>query len=309
MLCFRFKMSTTWIQGTLSRGVSRAIGHALAYGAFGALFRLIALSMVTYFLMSSKARFQEISDVISSNELLIIGLGSLSYLLMLRILHPLTSTTLTEVFTPYRFERKFAPGFFHGAVLASGFVLALLISGFYHYIGFFVQSADAPLAALGVATRIIILGVLVYCEEFIFRHKILNYMRRHIPDFYAALICSAAYCVIKLTQLDLGIMHMITLFLLAMSLSFRSIQEGDFVRGAGFFAGLLIVFHPMLSLPILGNDFPGIVMIKHHLNPDDSEIARFLTGGAGGPLSSFALQLLLLFDVTQTIIRNKIKVR
>jgi hypothetical protein len=301
MLCFPFMLRLSWFKNE----IAKALGHAMAYTLFGALFHLLALTLITYFLMSASSRFQEISDVIGSNELVIIGLSALLYIVVLRVLNPLTSTTTAEIITTYRIERKLTPGFIQGAVLGSGVVLAFLISGLYKYVGFFVQSADAPLAMAGVALRIAILIVLVYCEEFVFRHKILSYLRRRMPDPYAVALTGALYCATKAAQFDLGLMHLLTLFFLSISLGFKSLHDGDFVRPAGFYAGLLIVFHPLLSLPILGNDFQGIVLIRYQSSESDSEISRLLTGGAGGPLASFALQMLLLFDVAQSIFKNR----
>jgi hypothetical protein len=147
---------------------------------------------------------------------------------------------------------------------------------------------------------------MAYSEEFLFRHKILNYLRRHMPDHYAAALTALAYVGIKALQFDLGLMHLFSLFLLSLTLAVRAVGEGDFVRGAGFWSGLLIVFHPLLSLPILGNDFQGILLVKYQeLAENDNAIFRFLTGGYGGPLSSFGLQLLLLLDLGQGLLKYK----
>ena len=89
---------------------------------------------------------------------------------------------------------------------------------------------------------------------------------------------------------------------------------------AGFWSALLIVFQPILSLPILGHDFSGWVLIKYQaivpeaasdsfniIEPASTygDTIRFITGGAGGPLASFAFQLLLIFDILRGAIRYK----
>ena len=124
------------------------------------------------------------------------------------------------------------------------------------------------------------------------------------------MITAAFYCGIKVIQFDLGLMHLMTLFLLSLTLAARTWTDQDFVRGAGFWAGLLIVFHPLLSLPVLGDDFSGVLLIKYQaaaevLADGESSTFRFLTGGAGGPLSSFALQLVLLLSVCQSVFKNR----
>jgi hypothetical protein len=104
-------------------------------------------------------------------------------------------------------------------------------------------------------------------------------------------------------------MHLVTLFLASLALFTRSISEGDFTRGAGFWAAILIVFHPLLSLPILGNEFSGALLIKYESVASAVDTAsathRFLTGGLGGPISSFAFQLVLILDIVRSILRQK----
>jgi hypothetical protein len=269
------------------------------------LYRLLVLTFVTYFLMASNAKFQDISDAYGSNEIVIIGIGSFLFILFLRFLHPLTSTTTDEIFTPQRFEKRFVPGFLHGAVLAVFVAAAFLLSGLYRYLGFYIQFEEAPLALVGILLRVAALFALAYCEEFIFRYKVMFALRREVPDLYAAGLTALLYCGVKLLQFDLSWMQLITLFLISFALSIRTISDGDFMRGAGYWAGLLIVLHPFLSLPILGNEFQGILIIKYQGDIEAAGTSRFLTGGIGGPLSSFALQLLFLIDVLQGIYRNK----
>ncbi len=299
-------MSFSIVRKYLPEGVLTALTHVCGYAAWIVAYRLIVLTLVTYLLMSSNARFQEISDFYGSNELVIVGFGALLYILILRFLNPLTSTTTEELFNPYRFEKRFIPGFLHGAVLASGVTLAFLLSGLYRYLGFFIQFEEAPLVLASVCLRIAALGALAYCEEYLFRQKIMNRFRRHMPDLYAAGLAAVAFCALKALQFDLGVSHLLTLFLLSYALAIRALVDEDFVRGAGFWTGLLIVFHPLLGLPVMGNDFQGVLLVKYQGSSEAHDgTARLLTGGLGGPLSSVALQLLLAFDIIQGILRNK----
>ena len=122
-------------------------------------------------------------------------------------------------------------------------------------------------------------------------------------------VVAILYCGVKLLQFDLGVMQLFTLFLISLTLSVQSFVDGDFGRGAGFWAALLVVFQPLLSLPALGGDFTGIVLIKFQPATNDSadSLARLLTGGAGGPLSSIALQLLLVLDIVRGVFVYKKK--
>lgn len=268
------------------------------------MFRLIALTLVTYFLMSSNSRFQDISEVFSSHELALMGLASLLYLIFIRNLNPITSISTEEIFTIPRLEKKFLPGLLQGSALSLGIALAFILSGLYRYWGFIIQPEEAAFSLANVLLRIASLVCLAYCEEFIFRHKVLNYLRRQIPDLYAILLTAILYTGIKILQFDLSFMQITTLFLVAFALGIRARNESDFAHGAGFWAGMLVVLHPLLSLPVMGNDFSGVLLVKYEIAAEaDSALYRFLTGGAGGPLSSFAVQLLLIFYTGRRILR------
>lgn len=299
------------------------------YSAWIFVFRLVILTFITFFVMSGgrKPRFEEVSDAFGATEVGITGLGALLFVSFLVAFYPITRSRRQDIITGERMERRFVPGFAQGAVFALGVVLAFLLSGTYRYLGFFVQFEGISLALVNVGFRVASLLLLVICEEFIFRGKILPSIRswlRQIPaanssrrrtaglavDLSAAAITSIAFCWLKVLQFDLGWMHLITLFIVSMNLAFRAMEDGDFARGAGFWAALLVVFHPLLSLPILGNEFSGVVLVKYASSagvlPDmESDTTRILTGGAGGPLSSFALQLLLLFDLGRGLLRAK----
>jgi hypothetical protein len=297
-----------------------------AYVGWIAIFRLLMTTLITYFVMSAghRPRFEEVNEAISANELGIMGLGAILFSILFPLLNPLTSTRFQEICTAERFEKKFLPGFAQGAILASAVILAFVISGLYRYLGFFVQFEDTPLAVVNVAIRTLSIGALVYCEEFLFRHKIYGHMlqwrARLWPgagltalslDLGLLTLVSLSYCAVKSFQFDVGLMHWITLFLVSLSLTLRTRTEGDFAHGAGFWAALLIVFHPLLGLPVFGNDFSGLLLVKYQSANPAAELEgttstlRFLSGGPGGPISAFALQLLLVLDIARGIVRYK----
>lgn len=292
----------------LHGAIIRASLYGLLYTGWVMGFRLIALTLITYFMVESgseSARFQDISDMYGSNEVLLVGLAAAAFVLAIRMFNPITSTSWEEILSAARFRKRFLPGFLQGAVLAMGFTGALVASGLYRYLGFFIQAEDGAIALGGVLLRVAGLVLLVYSEEFLFRHKILSYLRRHIPDAAAAMVTAILYCAIKFLQFDLGIMQLSTLLLLGIALGFRAILQGDFTRGAGQWAAMLIVFHALLSLPIFGNDFQGLLLVRYEAEAAAGGSARLITGGIGGPLSSFALQILFLFDIAWTVFKNK----
>lgn len=289
----------------------RAAGYPLLYAGWILIFKGLILSLVTFFMASRPTTtFQEISETLTANESSLLGVAALLFVMLLFWLNPLTTTTRSEIFTPQRFEKKFIPGFAQGAVLCSGLVLAFLLSGAYRYVGFFIQTEDTALASIGLAVRVSALGLLLFCEEFIFRQKMYAHLRAHAPDAVSVLVTSLAYVGVKLLQFDLGIMQTTTLLLLSVAIFYRNAADGDFMRGAGFWVAIALIFQALLSLPILGTEFNGLVLIKYQ-----SAIAggldvgtassRFLTGGIGGPLSSFVFQLILVVDALRGLLRHK----
>jgi hypothetical protein len=290
---------------TNRRQLARSLGFIGAYSGWIVAYRLLILTFVTYFLTSSarggRVRFEDVTETLSANELTLMGVSAILFVVTLRLLNPITSTTSAEIFTPTRLERGFVPGFLQGSVLATGFVVALLIAGTYRYLGFFIQVEETPMAASAVLTRIVALGCLAYFEEFIFRHKLTEHLEHLVPRPAAAVAVALAYCAVKWIQFDLGVMQALTLLLISLALSARRALEDDFTRGAGYWAAVLIVFQPILSLPALGGDFSGLFLIKYQPN-ESSELTRLLTGGAGGPLSGLLFQALVAGDAARSLL-------
>ncbi len=274
------------------------------YGLWILIFRLLTLTFITYFIISPSSHFQDISDAFSSNEVSLMGLAAFLFVGLLCSLYPLTSTRRIEIINQDHAEREFLPGFIRGAFLASGLILFFILSGAYHYLGYFIQIGEV--ADVGnIIFRIIALSALSYCEEFIFHYKIATQLNNHLPAFASAHLIAFLYCAIKILQFDLGIMHLFTLYLISISLFYRIQNGGKFSRTAGFWAGILIIFNPLLSLPIFGSEFQGILWFKYQNTEPGTSLARILTGGVGGPISSLAFQLLLIIDIARSILRNK----
>lgn len=291
---------------TLRKVWVRAVLCLSFYALWILAVRLVALSLITYFMMSSHSRFQEIAEVYSANEIGLAALGALLFIGLLLWLTPLTSTTRFEIFTPQRFEKRFLPGFLQGTTIAALFAFAFLLGEIYRYLGFFIQAEEAPFMLASIGLRMASLIGLAYAEEFIFRHKILGYLRRTLPDLFAIGLAAVAYCLIKNLQFDLSWTQTLTLFLASLALGVRATVSGDFARGAGLLAGALIVFQAILSLPVFGNEFQGVFLIKTDAAAEFTAGGmRFLSGGGGGPLSSVLVQLLLVFDLFRSLFKNR----
>ena len=280
------------------------------------IFKFICLTIVTYFVMSSAgtegSHFEDVNEALGSSALALMALCAAGFVLLSRLFRPYNSNASEELFTPQRLETHFLPGFLHGAVLAAGVTLAFILSGTYRYLGFFIQADRAPLALAGLLIRICSILALVYCEEFIFRHQILKSLVRRgglllqgsrssaAAEFFhrvaAVTFTGVLYVAIKFIQFDLSWMQALTLFLVSLALGTRTLARGDFILAAGFWSALLIVFHTLVSLPVLGQEFSGLLLIKYQALASEpntefwapqstyGETLRFITGGAGGPL-------------------------
>ena len=284
----------------------RALALALAYLSWNAAFRLIVLSLVTYFMARSGSTFGEISETSNTNLILVSGVASLSFLFVLTQLNPIASVSRSEIITGHLIEYRFYPAFLRGAVFACVFAFIGLMGGFYHYVGFFVQSDAPALAVFGLVFRATSIILMVYIDEFIFRGRFMAHVRESAHPARSIVLCALFYTLSKSLEFHVGLAHLVTLALLGTALSLRSYFHKNFAEGAGLLAGFLMIAHCAFSLPIFGNESQGIILLRYDFRLDlDAPMIRFLTGGLGGPLSSVVIQALILGDILRNIYREK----
>jgi hypothetical protein len=284
----------------------RALAIALAYLTWNAAFRLIVLSVVTYFMARSGSTFGEISETTNTNLILVSGIASFSFLIVLTQLNPIATVSRSEIVTGHTIEFQFYPAFLRGAVFACLFAFAGLIGGSYQYVGFFVQSDAPALAIFGLLFRATSIVLMVYVDEFIFRGHFMAHIRDSTHPFRSILLCALFFTLSKSLEFHLGLAHLMTLALIGTALSLRSYLHRNFAEGAGLLAGFLMVAHCAFSLPIFGNESQGIVLLRYDFSLDvEAPMIRFLTGGLGGPLSSVVLQVVILGDILRNLYREK----
>jgi len=277
-----------------------------SYALWSMLFRLAALTFVIYFLTHTSSKtllFEEVNETFGAHELSFVGFGALIFALFCKGLSPFWGEAEVPLFTAKDFRKDYLVGIEQGALLACALIAAFLAAGTFRYVGFFVQLEETPLAVFGIVIRAISLIAFCYCEEWIFRRRAFDFLLRNADNSKRGTLLQIgalglAYCVVKALQFELGWMHLLTLFLLSTLLSLRRITEGGFGRGAGIWCGLLLFFQPLCSLPVLGNDFSGIFLVKYQ---EHSTALRLFSGGEGGPLSGFALQLVLLIETVRSL--------
>ncbi|MBI3534279.1 MAG: hypothetical protein HY072_02155, partial [Deltaproteobacteria bacterium] len=242
------------------------------------------LCKIMYYWKNTNVSIAEMSEAFHSIELNVFSIGLFLYVLLLQNLNPLIIFSFSEVFSNYRFEKAYITSFFIGSSISLGITIVLLFIGFYQYYGTLISFEESLFALTGIAVRVLLLCGFVYLEEFIFRRKIFNLLRQNFSNIAAIALTTILYLAMKFYQFDIGLKHMLSLTLISVSLCLRALKKEDFCYGAGILSGILVFFHPISSLPIFGYELPGLVLIKHQTT---SEMIGWLTGGAGGPLSSF----------------------
>lgn len=263
--------------------------------------KFLALTLVTYFSAhSSHGRFQDINDLLTSNQITLVGFSTLLFLLFIHKLNPQEPSSFKKLIQQQHIEKEFFPGFIQGTIASSGFIILFLATGVYRYLGCLTSFDEAPFEVLNALLRITSLILWIYFEEFIFRNQLTESLQKKNSKFFSSpLACSLwtalFYCLVKVLQFDLGWNHLLSFFLVSIMLSFRFFRTQQFAKGAGLWSAYLIVFHPLFSLPILGIPFNGVILIKQEILNIPG--IRFLSGGQGGPLSSIFFQIILIGDL------------
>lgn len=298
--------------------LARPLALAGGYAAFTALARIICLSLVTFgatFLAAraggvAKPSFSEIAESFAAFEILSAALSAVIFVIWLRWRFPASGLGSTELFNSKRIEARFLPGFLTGALLAAAWVFCFLYLGQYEYVGWYLQVEESPAGLVLVLVRALALIAWVYCEEFLFRRKLLPAVadrlggpenRDWVVGLAAATVTTVVYVCVKILQFDLGWTYALNLALLSLILSLRALtlsdSQGDFVTGAAYAIGLYVVFNPVLGLPLLGSEFSGLVALKPMDHQD--EWTRRLIGGTGGPFSGFGMSVLLAIELAR----------
>ena len=329
------------------QGVWGALWIALLYIAWIKALELLSLSFVAFFVGSPAPQSWEISEIhntLSAIQFPVLALAAVLFTGLNRWLYPLTRTQAGEIFTFERFKSAYLPGVLQGGLIALSMIAVLTASQYYRYLGTLITYEDLGLILPGLAIKGFSLLLMTAGEEFVFRQKILQKLRpvaarfrspqdsSHSPSTLEVLLLSIStsllYLVTKSLQFDLGWMQSLTLFLLSIALTQRTLDRKDYLMGAGYLGALLLIFHPVFSLPIFGQETNGLLLLKLRA-PEEmglptldttslfetatptffqvmgQHLWRLLSGGISGPLSSIAFQFFLLFDILRTILRSR----
>jgi hypothetical protein len=284
------------------------LGWILFYALWMKIVHLFNLTVVTFFTASSSAHLQDIADTLSRLHSAVFA--AFSFVCGISLLRPWASDkNITLSFS--ELKKHFLPSWLQGAFLGFGLVAGLLLSHKYQYLEFFTQlestPEEAPLALAAILTRAFVLLVFCYCETYFFFQKLKTCFSQETSPWIQASCIISAYCGIKYLQFDLGISQGISLFCIAIALFLRS--QIHTLKASGFLTGILVVFHPLCSLPILGNECSGLFFLQ--VAPWDTLTPwiRKCIGASEGPLSGWLFQVLIVFDIIKSFIplKNNVK--
>ena len=273
----------------------------LAYLTWIVIFKFLSLSLITYFFVvltsPNSVELKEISETLNLFEIPILGLASFLFVVFLDgFKTKYNAKNLTPSFTKER--TNFFLGFLRGLFFATSFVLFCIFTNHYQYEGSFYYLFNTPLFFITFVFQIIGVGLLCYCEETLFRKKILLSFSNSISFLPKIIFCSVFFCLIKVIQFDLQFLQVLTLFLVSVLLSIKSFNNSTFDFNTGLLCGLIICWSTLFGLPVFNTDFSGIlpITINHDIvSPSGIEdYYSFLSGGKHGPLSSNLLQLTMI---------------
>ena len=287
--------------------LSQALRFMVSYGAWILLFRFIYVSIVTYFNISPQSRFQDISDSIHNYSLSMSGTSAFLFIAFIAALRPMTQFDPNEFYQPRILEKQWLMGFIKGTTLSGLLSFFFILAGYYKFIGFYLHPTEAPLEFAQTLLRIFSIVILTYSEGYLFFVKLPGYLHSKLPVWMTALSVAFFYCITKYLQFDISPLYAVSLCSIALSLYSRTLISGHFYESAGFWAAILIIFNPLLSLPVFGSDHFGILILKPELTLARDISPHWITGGLRGPLCSPVFQLFLIFDFIRNMIRYKNK--
>lgn len=304
-------MKTSQNIGSLRRSVALLSGYLITIW----LVNLFLLTIVSFFYMRSKASIPKIADFIMANRLPTCSVAAIIFVFILQALRPLTKTKFEDIFRMDSFQHSSSFHFmFHGMqgiILASVLIAGGLVAGHFSWLGLFMRFDEV---ALSFATSMIFsVGIfaMVTFEEFLMR-KVLEPQFRKFGGVIAIQAASCViYVLIKFFQFDLTIIEMLNFVLLNLVFYGIAKNERSHISSAIFASAFIITLHSIFSLPFLGQDMPGIFVLRavegdSNAMAMSSHLGTFLSGGIRGPENSFILTILLGVYISLPWMRTQI---
>lgn len=259
-------------------------------------FQIFARTVATYWIRSgSEPNFQTLSDAFGSTALWAsaLGAGIVVYGLQQRKAE-LFPNSLTRRFS---WTKGLVLSLSESAALVLLLYFLLLSFGLYEYVGFLVSPDGSILNLLDVLIRLSLFAVWLSCDELISRgiwgDLFIRESRKNFWNFCILFSIQSAFFILsKVLIFQLSWTQILTLWV-GNGFLVQRLMKGDTVlQNIGWVAGLLMVSHLGLSIPVFGLESTGIWMSQYQIKWDaESPLYRLLSGGSGGILSSWVLIL------------------
>lgn len=180
-----------------------------------------------------------------------------------------------------------------GGIAALVFLAVFTFSGQVSYLGMVITSSlGTPVFPL-FFLDLFCLSVLVVCDEFLFRHKILRALYSDRHPHIAVFVTSILYVLGKYVQFPLMPLDYLNLFCLNLAMGYFYLKSGKAHRGLAFLLSLFVVLHPFAGLPLWGQESPSFFLFK-----ETSRATALLSGGSSGPLAGLGLfSILVVFTI------------
>jgi hypothetical protein len=176
-----------------------------------------------------------------------------------------------------------------GLIAASIYLLLFTVSGRGSFLGVYITSTiGTPVFPL-FFVDILALGLMLFCEEYIFRHKILGLLLGSLPPGVAVFFTSLLYLAVKYLQFELSLMDLANLMLMNIALGYFFLKYRKPHRGIGYLIALLCALHSLAGLPLWENESPSFFLFKASGRAQD-----LLFGGQSGPFAGLALLSIFL---------------
>ncbi len=289
---------------SLRHPLTRAFGLVTGYIISFWLVRLVYLTLVTYSFVRSptNSALQKIGDVVRANQVLTYGFSALVFVTTLQILQPLTRTQFKQVFDSRRLRESFAPNALNGSILAAVLIIGSTLGGHMSYLGVYMKFDEVVFSLGSAALFGMAMFVTVVVEEFIMREVLEPELHAKFGLLGTLAGSSAVYLLLKWIQFDLGWTEIVNLLLLNLTLSMIARNERSYMASASFCAAFLTLVHVLFGLPYMGQDMPGLLLLRA---ASDDGLGTLLSGGTTGPESGIVLSVLLVIYLYLPQIRSK----
>lgn len=247
------------------------------------------------FLLKEPPTIQQISDLYNVNRIILAGVSAFVFV---------TLAGRKFALSPYDFSKTAAIECGRGALLGTALVVGFLFARTHQFFGIVLDIDNIASTAIALIVRTISLALLILCEERLFRGYIYPKLLEVIRPTAAALTTALLFVFVKWIQFPIGFAQSLTLILLSILIHPVPPRERRNAYGASFLVGVLIMLHPILSLPIFGTELPGLFLVKY-LSFDEQSWVRVLTGGSGGPLSGLLFQSLIVLEFARRWFQNR----